>query len=62
MVGDMRKSNNEPLLKAIRKKCLSCSGGLQREVINCQIEDCPLFPFMVINPENLNPAEKRQRI
>ena len=32
-------------LKAIRAKCLDCSGGSQAEVRNCDIEDCPLWPY-----------------
>lgn len=32
-------------VKAIRKKCLECSGGSSREVERCQIKDCALYPF-----------------
>lgn len=32
-------------IKAIRAKCLDCSGGQPSEVRNCLIEDCPLFPY-----------------
>jgi len=32
-------------LKAIRAKCLDCSGGQPSEVRRCDIEDCPLFPY-----------------
>jgi hypothetical protein len=30
-------------LKAIRAKCIDCSGFELKEVRNCQSEDCPLF-------------------
>jgi hypothetical protein len=30
-------------LRAIRQKCLDCSGGSWSEVKNCQIIKCPLF-------------------
>lgn len=30
-------------LRAIRLKCLDCSGHERNEVRNCQFEDCPLF-------------------
>ena len=29
-------------LKAIRKKCLDCCAGQEKEVKLCPIEDCPL--------------------
>lgn len=32
-------------LKAIRAKCLDCSGGQPSEVRRCDIEDCPLLPY-----------------
>jgi hypothetical protein len=32
-------------LKAIRAKCLDCSGGSFREVKECPIEDCPLYAY-----------------
>jgi hypothetical protein len=32
-------------LKAIRAKCLDCSGGQVKEVRQCPITSCPLYPF-----------------
>jgi hypothetical protein len=32
-------------LKAIRKKCLDCSGGQPSEVKDCIITDCPLLEY-----------------
>jgi hypothetical protein len=32
-------------VKAIRAKCLECSGGSKKEVRLCRIEDCALFPY-----------------
>lgn len=32
-------------IKAIRKKCLECSGYQPSEVRLCTSEDCPLFPY-----------------
>jgi len=32
-------------LKAIRAKCLDCSGGMRNEVKNCKLERCPLWPY-----------------
>ena len=31
--------------KAIRFKCLDCSGGSHADVTNCHITLCPLWPF-----------------
>lgn len=32
-------------LKAIRRKCIDCSGFQPSEVRNCEIPECPLFPY-----------------
>lgn len=32
-------------VKAIRLKCLDCSGGSSGEVEKCPITNCPLYPF-----------------
>lgn len=32
-------------LKAIRLKCLECSGEDPQMVESCEIADCPLFPY-----------------
>jgi hypothetical protein len=32
-------------MKAIRAKCVECSGGNRAEVRQCEIEDCPLWPY-----------------
>ena len=31
--------------KAIRAKCIDCSGGNTAEVRNCPIKKCALYPF-----------------
>lgn len=33
------------LLKAIRKNCLDCSGGVASEVLDCSMNMCPLYPY-----------------
>lgn len=33
------------LKKAVRDKCLECSGGTSAEVALCELAECPLFPF-----------------
>jgi hypothetical protein len=38
-------------IKAIRAKCLDCSGGSETEVRKCVAVECPLWPFrMTKNP------------
>ena len=32
-------------IKAIRQKCLDCSGGKASEVKLCPLKNCPLHPF-----------------
>ena len=32
-------------VKAIRAKCVECSGGSQSEATLCAMRDCPLWPF-----------------
>jgi hypothetical protein len=53
-------------LKAIRAKCLDCSGDNAAEVRECRIADCALFAFrMGKNPfrrqSDLSPEEKVRR-
>lgn len=41
-------------IKAIRAKCLDCSGGNTAEVRRCQVVDCPLWQYrMGVRPETL---------
>lgn len=37
-------SNTNPV-KAIRLKCLDCSGGSSIEVDKCPVKQCPIWPF-----------------
>lgn len=36
--------------KAIRKKCLECSGGYTKEADNCVIKACALYPYRMGKP------------
>ena len=57
-----------PVLKAIRAKCLDCSGGIQAEVRDCLVRNCALYPFrMGSNPWRASVSDQqreasRQRI
>lgn len=33
------------ILKAIRSKCLDCTGQQLDEVRNCNIDRCPIYPY-----------------
>ena len=32
-------------LRAIRAKCIDCSGGSRIEVRQCTVRDCPMWPY-----------------
>lgn len=32
-------------LKAIRARCVDCTGRYYSEITNCDIDDCPLWPY-----------------
>lgn len=39
-------------IQAIRKKCVECSNNQYKEVRNCELASCPLFPYrMGVRPE-----------
>ena len=41
----IRRPSIRKVCMAIRKKCLDCSGGRVAEVRDCELTDCPLFPW-----------------
>ena len=45
-------------LKAIRAKCMDCSGDYISELKGCPITDCPLYPFRM----GKNPFRKKREI
>lgn len=42
--GSMDKLFNTPI-KAIRKKCLDCCCGSIKEVRECTVIKCPIYPY-----------------
>ena len=49
-------------LKAIRAKCLDCSGGSAHEVRGCHISDCSLHPYRFgKNPKRAGIGSKNGR-
>lgn len=58
--GDLEKYLQDRRLgfpAAIKAKCYDCSGGYADGKTDCQIESCPLYPWM---PYRDNPPEKRK--
>ena len=44
-------------LKAVRAKCLDCSGGSAKEVRECDISTCALWPFRFGKNPNRKPRK-----
>ncbi|MDM8330471.1 hypothetical protein QUW42_09280 [Desulfovibrio piger] len=42
-------------LRAIRAKCLDCSAGSLKEVRECVMLDCPLYPYRMGKSPNRKP-------
>ena len=42
-------------LRAIRAKCLDCSAGSAKEVRECVMLDCPLYPYRLGKSPNRKP-------
>ena len=40
------------ILKAIRQNCIDCSAGSYKEVEECDMMNCPLFPYRKGNDPN----------
>ena len=53
-------------VKAIRAKCIECSGGNRSEADRCQIKDCPLYAYRHGKNTNRKPRvmteEQRERM
>lgn len=49
-------------IKAIRAKCMDCSNNQRKEIRECPIKNCPLYPFrMGKRPATINSnAEKHE--
>ena len=54
------KPSSDVLLVAIRAKCLDCCGGMRKEVHNCKIADCPLWPYRRSEPREKTGSAKGQ--
>jgi hypothetical protein len=51
-----------PVLRAVRAKCLDCSGGSPAEVTDCRVPTCPLYPFRLgRNPWRAEPSEAQRQ-
>jgi hypothetical protein len=38
-------ATKDELLRAIRENCMDCCGGSRKNVKNCRIDTCPLWPY-----------------
>lgn len=53
---DTQKRSRSPV-RAIKDKCLDCSGGSHNEVTLCAIKDCALWPFRKGRNPNRTPRK-----
>lgn len=49
-------------MRAIRLKCIDCSGGSRNEVAACLVADCPLYPFRMNRKPTYDGVEVKRRI
>jgi len=50
-----------PVLRAVRAKCLDCSGGSHAEAANCVVTTCQLYPFRLgANPWRAERSDAQQ--
>ena len=60
--AEMIAAQGDTALKAIKRKCLDCSGGAKSEVRNCARTDCALHLFRQgKNPNRAYSPEERAR-
>lgn len=56
----MDKEKRLTPIKAIRAKCLECSGDNSAEVRNCVIPSCPLYPYRMGKNPYIKVSEERR--
>ena len=64
-IGSLNAAGHEkmPILRAIRRKCIDCSGGNQPEVRKCTVIGCALWPYRLgRNPFSANRGNPRSLI
>lgn len=57
--GELHASSGA-VLKAIRSRCIDCSGGSLGEVRSCSHESCSLHPFRMGRNPNIKPSAERK--
>ncbi|ACL05864.1 conserved hypothetical protein [Desulfatibacillum aliphaticivorans] len=65
-ISILRKNGHEVVdlnrRKAIRERCLNCSGWVRSDVTHCDIPHCHLYPYrMGAGPQNAKEREKAIR-
>ena len=52
-----REEKKLTAIKAIRAKCIDCSGGSKQEVQQCVVKDCPLYRYRMGKNPNISRKE-----
>ncbi len=58
----MSSKENTELKKAIRAKCIDCSGGSVKEVALCPVDDCPLYRYRLAAIQHPAPQTERKPV
>ena len=58
-VGELHDGGGA-VLKAIRRRCIDCSGGSLAEVRACKFDTCPLHPFRLGKNPNIRLSPERK--
>jgi hypothetical protein len=45
--------------KAIKKHCFECAGESSKEVVGCELTDCPLWPYRLGNSPGSKAYQER---
>ena len=53
--------DQKKIMRAIRLKCLDCSGGSDREVEECPVEQCPLYAFRLGMVPKMSRGKKTEK-
>lgn len=49
-------------MKAIRAKCVECSGGVLKEVRECRVQSCPIWPYrMGTRPKTMTQRDRSKK-
>ena len=49
-------------MRAIRAKCIDCSGGNRSEVTHCTVKTCPLWPYRLGRRPRIDSEEEKVHV